>query len=127
MDKISKDLGLLILRITAGGLMLVHGMPKLMRLFADGPIQFADPFGIGVTPSLILAVFAEVVCAIFIVLGLKTKFATIPLIVTMIVAAFMVHANDPFNVKEKALLYLLMYITLFFTGAGKFSVDDKLS
>lgn len=126
MDKASKDIGLLILRLSAGGLMLVHGLPKLMKLFAYGPIQFADPFGIGATTSLILAVFAEVVCAILLILGLKTKLASIPLAVTMFVAAFMIHASDPFKVKEKAILFLLMYISLMFTGAGKFSVDDKL-
>lgn len=127
MEKISKDLGLLILRLTAGGLMLVHGLPKLMKLFAGGTIQFPDPLGVGATASLGLAVFSEVVCAIFLILGLKTKWAAVPLAITMFVAGFLVHASDPFKIKEKAILYMLIYISLFFTGAGKFSVDDKLN
>lgn len=126
MEKITKDIGILILRLSAGGLMLVHGLPKLMKFFADGPIQFADPLGVGVTFSLILAIFSEVVCAIFILLGLKTKLASIPLAITMFVAAFMVHANDPWKVKEKAVFYMLVYIALFFTGSGKYSVDNSL-
>ena len=51
------DLATLILRLTAGGFMLTHGVPKLQRLLA-GEMQFADPFGLGPEVSLILAVFA---------------------------------------------------------------------
>ena len=125
MENISKDLGLLILRLSSGGLMLAHGLPKLMKLFGDAAIQFPDPLGIGATASLSAAVFTEVVCAIFLILGFKTKFVTLPLAFTMLVAAFMVHAADPFKVKEKAILYMLVYIGLFFTGAGKLSIDKK--
>lgn len=127
MNKISMDLGLLILRLTGGGLMLYHGLPKLMKLFAGGTIQFPDPLGVGATFSLVLAVFSEVVCSIFLILGLKTKWAAVPLLITMFVAGFLVHASDPFKVKEKAILYMFLYIAIFFTGAGKYSVDDKLN
>lgn len=121
----STNLGLLILRLAAGSMMLVHGYPKLMKFFAAGSIQFADPIGIGVVASLVLAVFAEFFCSIFIIIGFKTKIASIFLAMTMFVAGFVVHAADDFGVKEKALLYLAMYITLIFTGAGRFSLDRK--
>lgn len=126
MNKNGSDLGLLILRLGAGGLMLTHGLPKLMKLFAGGEIQFADPIGLGATVSLILAVFAEVVCSILIVLGLKTRLACVPSAFTMGVAAFVVHFSDPWGRKEKAILFLVMYVALLFTGPGKLSVDAKL-
>ena len=109
-----------------GGFMLVHGWPKLSKLISTGEFKFGDPIGIGVELSLILTIFAEFVCAILIVLGLKTKLATIPLIITMLVAAFIVHASDPFGHKEKALLYLIGYVAILLLGPGSYSVDAKL-
>ena len=115
----------LILRIAFGGFMLTHGIPKLMKLFAGGEIQFADPIGLGATASLVLTVFAEVVCAALILVGYKTKWATYPLIITMLVAAFVVHGDDPFGKKEFALLYAVGYLAISLLGAGKYSVDRK--
>ena len=97
----------LILRLGFGGFMLSHGIPKLMKLFAGGVIQFPDPLHVGATTSLILTVFAEVVCAALIVIGYKTKWAAIPLVITMLVAAFVIHGSDPFGKKEFALLYAI--------------------
>ncbi len=77
-----------LLRVVAGSLMLMnHGLDKLMH-FADKAGRFADPFGIGSTTSLALTVFAEFFCAAFIILGLFTRLAVIPLIIAMSVALF---------------------------------------
>jgi putative oxidoreductase len=117
------DLGLLILRSFVGLTMLYsHGWGKLSRLIA-GDTGFADVFGMGEPISLILAVFAEVVCSVFLAFGLYTRIALIPLIITMLVAVFYIHADDPFSKQEFGLLYLIPYVTLFFTGPGKFSLD----
>ncbi|MCE4564010.1 DoxX family protein [Maribellus sp. CM-23] len=116
---------LLILRVGTGAFMLTHGYPKLQRLLS-GEFQFADPFGLGPGISLGLAVFAEFFCSILLILGLGTRLATIPLIVTMSVAAFIAHGADPFARKEMALLYLLSYVVLLFSGPGKISVDQLL-
>lgn len=121
------DIALLVLRIIGGGFMLAHGIPKLMKLFAGGEIKFANPFGIGAGPSLGLTVFAEVLCAGLILVGLKTRLATIPLIITMLVAALMIHGSDPFGKKELALMYLGVYTALLMLGSGKFSVDGMMS
>ena len=115
------------LRIIGGGFMLAHGVPKLMKLFGGGEIQFADPFGLGATATLVLTVFAEFLCAVMILVGFKTKAATIPLMITMLVAAFVIHGADPFGKKELALIYFGIYLSLFFLGSGKYSVDNALS
>lgn len=120
------SLPILWLRIIGGGFMLAHGIPKLMKLFAGGDIQFADPFGIGPAATLGLTVFAEVICAVFILVGFKTRAAVVPLIITMLVAAFVIHGADPFRKKELALVYLVIYLSLFFLGSGKYSVDKAL-
>ena len=125
-ESVKSDIAILFLRITAGGLMLTHGWPKLMKLIAGPPYQFADPIGLGVTISLVLTVFSEALCSFLILIGLKTRWVAIPLIITMAVAAFIVHWPDPLAKKEMALLYLGMYLALFFTGGGNFSVDKML-
>ncbi len=121
-----KDFGLFVLRMLAGGFMLLgHGLPKLMRYKSDFK-TFADPLGIGSEYSYILTVFAEVGCSSLIILGLFTRFAAIPLIITMAVAVLIVHAEDPWHNKEFALMYAVPYITLYFSGGGKFSVDENI-
>lgn len=121
-----RDWGLLILRICAGGLMAInHGWGKLLKLFGDDPIKFADVFGMGAPASLTLAVLAEFVASLFIIFGLLTRLSTIPAMITMAVAAFMIHGADPFAKKELALIYLLMYLVIFLMGPGKISLDQK--
>ncbi len=124
-NSVTHHIATLILRLTAGGFMLTHGLPKLQRLLS-GDFQFADPFGFGPGISLGLAVFAEFVCSILLVLGLGTRLVTIPLMFTMAVAAFITHGADPFGRKEMALLYLTAYLVLFLLGSGKYSVDNFL-
>jgi putative oxidoreductase len=121
------DVGLLLMRLLIGVMMLAgHGWGKIARLGAD-PVKFADPFGLGATTSLVLAIFAEVVCSALIITGALTRFAAIPLLITMLVAAFIIHSDDPWQKKEFALLYAIPALTLVFTGAGRFSLDGWLA
>jgi putative oxidoreductase len=124
MKKNFNDLALLILRVGFGGFMLTHGIPKINYLF-ESPIKFANPIGIGDTASLVLTLIGEVVAPIFIIIGYKTKWATIPSAITMAVAAFVIHAKDDLGTKEHALLFLIAFIVISLTGAGKYSVDRK--
>lgn len=120
------DLSLLILRIAGGALMLTHGIGKIAPLFGSDPIQFPDPIGLGATTSLALTVFAEVLCAALLILGLATRFAAIPLLITMLVAVFVVHIADPFANQELPLLYASIYLVILIAGAGKFSIDNMV-
>lgn len=122
------DLSLLLLRITFGGLMFInHGLGKFNKLMAGGEIKFASVFGMGPELSLGLAVFAEALCAIMVVFGLFTRLAVIPLIITMLVAIFVIHIEDPFKKMELAIVYLIPYLVLFWNGSGKYSVDEYIS
>ena len=121
----ANDIASLLLRLSLGLLMLSHGIPKMMKLL-NGNMEFGDPLGIGSPASLFLAVFAEVICSILIIIGFSTRLALIPLITTMVVAAFIVHKNDPLGTKELALIYLFGYFALFLLGSGKYSVDARL-
>jgi len=117
------DLALLLLRVGFGGFMLTHGIPKINML--SDPSGFPDPVGVGGTVSLILALIGEVVAPILIIIGFKTKWAAIPAIITMGVAAFVVHATDDLGTKEMALLYFIAFLVIFLAGPGKYSLDRK--
>jgi putative oxidoreductase len=118
------DLGLLILRLCSGGVMLwAHGLPKMMN-YAQYVQQFPSLLGMSPALGLSLAIFAEVICAGLLVAGLFSRLALIPLIITMGVAHFIVHAADEFAKKEMSLLYLAMYVALFLTGSGKYSAQQ---
>ncbi|MFV0269360.1 MAG: DoxX family protein [Draconibacterium sp.] len=127
MQIANTNFALLLLRAGAALMMLTHGVPKLMQFFSGEPIAFASVFGMSTVLSLALAVFAEVLCSIFILFGLGTRLSSIPLIITMLIAAFHIHGADPFSSKEKSLLFGLIFIVLLLTGAGKYSIDYLLS
>ena len=121
----AQSFGLFLLRIGLSAFMLTHGIGKLTRLFAD-EIKFADPLGIGVTPSLVLAVIGEFVAPILIIVGFRTRIVALLPAITMFVAAFIVHGDDPFGKQEKALLYLLGYVVVMLCGPGKYALDSLL-
>ncbi len=117
------DLGLLLLRLATGGTMfMAHGLGKLQG-FSQGAGMFPDPLGMGSTVTMAVAIFSEVACAILVAVGLSTRLATLPLIGTMLTAFSVVHASDPWKVKELAFLYLCGYSVIFLTGPGSFSLD----
>jgi putative oxidoreductase len=118
----SISLALFILRLGVGGLMIPHGYQKLAN-FAKMQSMFGDPIHIGTTPSLVLTIFAEFFCAVLVVLGLLTRFATIPLIIVMSIALFIAHDGQIFKDGEMAGLFLAGYLTLLFAGPGKYSMD----
>jgi putative oxidoreductase len=118
------NFGLLLLRIGFSAAMLTHGYGKLIKVLS-GDFSFGDPIGIGSTASLILCIFAEFIAPIFIIIGLKTRWFSAIASINMFVAAFVAHAGDPFAKKEKALLFLLIFIFLCFSGPGKYSLDKQ--
>lgn len=119
----SSNLGLALLRIGASALIMTHGYGKLQMLLSGEEIQFADPIGLGVKTSLILAMIGEFIAPILVIIGFKTRWATIPTIITMGVAALVVHGSDPLKVKELAFLYLIVFVAIALLGPGKYSVD----
>ena len=117
------SLGLLLLRIVTGAAMISHGYLKLLKLMAGPPYTFADPVGLGVGVSLFLAVFSEFFCSILLMIGLGTRLAMVPLIITMLVIIFVSNAGEPFGEIELAIMYLVIYVAFALTGAGRFSAD----
>ena len=95
MVKTFPNIGLLVFRVLISGMMLFHGIPKIEKLFTL-PVSFADPLGVGSTLSLILTLIGEVLAPILIIVGFKTRWATIPAAITMAVAAFISETDAAF-------------------------------
>lgn len=124
-----KNLVLLVLR-----LVLAYGFfnPALMKIKDINSI--ADWFeSINIPLPILnayLATGTEVFGVIFLTLGLFTRWISIPLMITMIVAIVTVHIGNGFEAGENGfeipLYYILMLLTLFTFGAGKYSLDQFL-
>ena len=121
-DTFNKDASALLLRLIFGGLFLYFGIFKL-QLFDQLYHNFSDPIGIGPKLSFILVLFAEVLCAFFIVIGFLTRLSVIPIFIVMVVVFFIVDAKKPFQENILAFLLLLLCVLVFIMGSGKYSVD----
>ena len=125
-DELQASLSSLFLRLAGGVLMVVlHGWSKYEK-YGDKSASFPDPLGVSSDVSLGLTVFAEVACAILIVVGLCTRWAAFVCAFTMFVAAFVIHGDDPLAKQEKALLFLAIYSSITLVGPGRFSLDHLI-
>ncbi len=121
----TRSIVLLLARIIFGFLFLNHGIAK-WNGFIDASDTFPDPLGLGGTMSMWLVLFAEIVCSLGFIIGALYRLCLIPMIFTMCVAFFVIHANDTLAVKEPSLMYLTIFILLYITGPGKYSTDAIL-
>lgn len=115
---------LLALRMFFGVMFFIHGLDKMMN-FSTLSQTFPSILGFGSYMSLMLAIFCEFCCSLFMIVGLMHRLVLIPMIITMCMAFFVVHgAMIPEG--ELALIYLFVFISLFITGPGRYSIDYML-
>ncbi|MFY0714075.1 DoxX family protein [Seonamhaeicola sp. NFXS20] len=127
--KKNADLGLLILRITVAGLMLFHGFAKLGHI--DGIKNMLSSNGL---PELMAygVYITEIIAPIFIIIGYRTRLASLAFFLGMLFIIFLAHANDIFSISDKGALkneliyfYTFGSVALFFTGGGKYAISLK--
>lgn len=122
---LSKDYSLFFFRVLVSLTMInTHGMKKLLN-FEDTIQHIPDPMGIGGEISTVVAIIANIVAPLFVILGLGTRLATLPILSVTLMGFFIVHGNDPWAVRDVPLMYSLAYLLIFFMGAGKYSLDHK--
>ena len=112
---------ILALRLFFGILFFTHGLDKLAN-FNELLPNFPDVLGFGSYMSLMVSIFCELCCSLFLIAGLLVRLTVIPMMIAMAVAFFDVH-DGMFPEGELALIYLIMFIILYITGPGKFSID----
>ena len=112
---------ILCLRLFFGALLMMHGLDKLTH-FNELSTTYTSVLGLGSYMTLMLSIFTELCCSIFLMTGLLVRITVIPMIVAMAVAFFDVHdAMMPEG--ELALIYLILFIILYLTGPGRYSID----
>lgn len=102
-----------------------HGLKKIVD-FEGTLAHIPDPFGFGSEFSAYMAVFANVICPVFVILGLFTRAAILPIVGITLAGFFIVHAADPWSVRDVPLMYSLSFLLLLYLGPGKYSLDAKL-
>lgn len=112
---------LLCLRIFFGVMLFLHGLDKMAN-FQVLSQTFPDIMGLGSYMSLMIAIFSEFCCSMFLLFGLLVRIMTIPMIVVMSVAFFDVH-DAMFPEGELAFIYLVLFTLLYVTGPGRYSID----
>lgn len=122
-----EDTGKLILRLTMAGLILFHGISKIMH---------GVPYMAGLLAQFHLPAFiaygvyiGEVVAPLFIIIGLWTRVASLVVVFNMVMAIMLAAYRNTFVIQrtgawglESEAFYLLTALVIFFIGAGKFSV-----
>ena len=112
---------ILILRLFFGVMFFIHGLGKMMN-FSELSLTYPSVVGLGSYLTLMLAVFSEFCCSLFLIAGLLFRIMLLPMIVAMAVAFFDIH--DGFLPEgELSLIYLIVFCLLYFVGPGKFSID----
>lgn len=132
---INLDLGLLLIRIIIGLLMAFYGYEKLIHFETMATSDFwaknVNFLGFTGKIPLALTVFAELLCSILLIIGLLSRLALIPLLICMgfIIVAIMqfsvLNSGDNGYEFNTAFVYFIIYLALFFTGPGKYSLDSK--
>ena len=123
---LTKDWSLLLFRILVSLSMInTHGLKKILH-FEETVQHIPDPLGIGGEMSTYFAILANIIAPIFIILGLFTRIAILPILSVTLMGFFIVHIHDTWAIRDVPLMYSLSYLFLFFMGAGKYSFDFKL-
>ena len=121
------NIGLLILRIWLGaGLFIKHGLEKILH-FPSMAAHFPDPIHVGAKTGLVFALISDALCSVLVAAGLFTRLAALLIVINLgVVFGFLNHGNLMDNNGELVYLYLGGFLVLFFTGAGRFSIDAQL-
>ncbi len=129
MTRRNNNLGLLLLRIAIGLLMLLHGIAKfkgvsfIENMLLEKGLPSFLAYGVYIT---------EIIAPILIIIGYRTRLASLLFAFGALFAMILAHASDIFSLSqhggwrvELLGLYLFGAVTLFFTGAGEYAISSK--
>jgi putative oxidoreductase len=130
------DLGLLLIRVMLGVLMAFYGYEKLIHFNEMATSDFWSKnisfLGMSGSVPLALTIFAEFFCSLLLILGLFSRFSLVVLAFCM---GYIFLVVFPLEILSKgqngyefntSFTYFILYISLLFTGVGKYSLDAKL-
>ena len=112
---------ILVVRVVFGVLFFTHGLDKMMN-FTELVNVYPSVLGFGSYMTLMVTIFCEFCCSLFLIAGLLVRLMTVPMIIAMGVAFFDIH-DAILPEGELALIYFIVFIVLFLTGPGRYSID----
>ena len=124
--------GLAVIRIVTGIVFFMHGWQKVTEFGIAGFAGFLSQLGIpGASVAAVVVIVVELLGGLALILGLGTRWITIPLAIDMLVALVTVHLSAGFFVQnggyELVLLLLAASIGLMLAGSGAFALDNIVS
>lgn len=124
-------MGKLILRLTVAGMMLFHGVAKIMH---PGSLEFigSSLSSMGMPSVIAYGVFVgEIVAPLMIIFGLYTRVGGVIIVVNMIFAILLAHSGDIFSLTkhggwaiELQAFYLFGGLAIAMLGSGKFAIKS---
>ncbi|ROM33610.1 LysR family transcriptional regulator [Pseudomonas poae] len=120
-----QDAGLLFLRASGALFLLwVHGLPKVLNYGAQLKL-IEDPFHLGANVTLLLAIFAEVLCPLLILAGVLTRLACLPILAVLLIAMLVVHPEWTLFEGQFGWLLLIIFTSVLISGPGRFTVAQR--
>lgn len=123
------DLGKLIIRLTLGGLLLFHGIDKLIN-----GVSFIETQLISHNLPAFLAwgvIIGEVLAPLMIILGFHTRIGALLIVANMLVALALVHSHQLLTLGgngglqlELQFFFLMNAVAIFFFGSGRYTVRN---
>jgi putative oxidoreductase len=122
-----QDLGLLFLRASGALFLLwVHGLPKLLN-YSEQLKLIEDPFHLGAHITLLLAIFAEVLCPLLIIAGVLVRLACVPILAVLLIALRVVHPEWTLFEAQFGWLLLIIFSTLLISGPGRLVLSQRFT
>jgi putative oxidoreductase len=129
LSSLNEDAGKLILRLSVGGMMLFHGIAKILH---PGSLDFIGGMlaGYGLPSILAYGVYlGEVVAPLMVIAGYKARLGGFLMAVNMLFALVLAHTGDFFSLSEHGgwmvelqMFYLLSSAAVIFLGSGRYAV-----
>ncbi|NWD27379.1 DoxX family protein [Pseudomonas yamanorum] len=124
-DERARDFGLLFLRVSGGLFLLwVHGLPKLLD-YGEQLKVIEDPFHLGANVTLLLAIFAEVLCPLLIIAGFLVRLACLPILSVLLTAMLVVHPQWTLLEGQFGWLLLIIFTSILIAGPGKWALNQR--
>ncbi|AZF31839.1 DoxX family protein [Pseudomonas sp. R4-35-07] len=122
-----QDIGLLFLRVSGALFLLwVHGLPKLLN-YSDQLKLIEDPFHLGAPLTLLLAIFAEVLCPLLIIAGVWTRLACLPILAVLVIALLVVHPEWTLFEGQFGWLLMIIFTSILIAGSGSLRLGQRLA
>jgi putative oxidoreductase len=120
------NVALLIFRILLSiELFRVHGLKKF-RLENGQKEHVPNPLHLPEQLNGLVATFSDTVVPVLVILGVATRLAVLPTIGVTAIGYFVVHRNDPVEIRDVPFMYTLCFLFLLAVGPGTYSLDTYL-